>query len=418
MKTERYIAKRLYFLEEHNERSSNRMSRPAVRVALGGIIIGMVVMIVTIFVIIGFKQTVREKVIGLGAHIQVVNFDNNNTFEMKPILITDTLLSKIRSIPEVSSADVFATKTGIIKTDVSFQGIVLKGYELSSEHNEGLWNFWKNNLRTGRLPQKENEVLISENMSHALNLKADTTFLCYFVQDNIRVRKLYISGTYCTDVTENDNLFVIGCITPIQKLNGWESNQASGIDVRIHDFNKLEQAYNRVYFATANKFDDEGNGYYAQNVIDLNPAIFSWLDLLDMNALVIILLMLAVSGFNIISGLLILILDGINLIGTLKSLGANNRFIRRIFLYEATMLIGKGMIIGNLIGLALCAIQYWLHIVPLDPSVYYVSYAPICFSWGWWLLLNAGTLIVSVLMLLWPSLIITRISPSQVMKFE
>lgn len=437
-KSELFIAKRLYFANN----GERKMSRPAVRVALFGIIIGMVVMIVTIFVVIGFKKTVSDKVIGFNSHIQVVNFDNNNTYELQPINVNDTLMNKIKGLKGVRSAELFATKPGIIKTDDAFQGIVIKGLTLpqQTEENSSIlqeekanshaatpaqsaeisdaWQFFAENMTEGRLPQKPNEVIISTDLAKSLHLKADTSFLCYFIQDNIRVRKFHITGLYCTDFADFDNLFILGDLAQVQTLNEWDSTQVSGIDVRIHNFKEIMEVYDRVYFATANRFDAEGNGLYAQNIVDQNPAIFKWLDLLDMNVIVIILLMLAVSGFNIISGLLILILDSIQLIGTLKALGACNKYIRKIFLYQATMLVGKGMIYGNIIGLTLCALQYWLHIIPLDPSVYYVSYVPITFGWLWWAVLNIGTLLVSFLILLGPSLIITKISPAKVMHFE
>lgn len=415
-KAELFIAQRLYF----SDQGDHKMSRPAVKVALFGIIIGMIVMIITIFVVLGFKQTVSEKVIGFSSHIQVVNFDNNNTYELKPIIVSDTLMNKITGLEGVRSAELFATKPGIIKTNDAFQGIVIKGLQLPQSETDITdgWRFFAENLKEGKLPQEPNDVIISTELAKALHLKADTSFLCYFIQDNVRVRKFHVSGVYCTDFTDFDKLFILGDIAQVQKLNEWDSLQVSGIEVRINNFKEIYSVYDRVYFATANRFDAEGNGLYAQNIIDQNPAIFKWLDLLDMNVIVIILLMLAVSGFNIISGLLILILDSIQLIGTLKALGADNSYIRRIFLYQATMLVGKGMLWGNIIGLVLCLLQYLLHIIPLDPSVYYVSYVPISFNWLWWGVLNIGTLLVSFLILLGPSLIITKISPAKVMHFE
>lgn len=413
MKNEWLIAHKLYSSE--TDKAGKRMSTPAVKVALAGIIIGITVMVVTVFIVIGFKRTITEKVVGFGSHIQVVNFDNNNTYEMQPIYVSDSILCKLREIKGVNSAEPFATKPGILKTDSQFQTIIFKGMPLTTGNNN---EFFRLNLTTGHIPEQNNQILISDNIARKMMLHADTTILCYFIGDNILVRKFQICGTYSTDFVDYDNLFIIGDIEQVKRLNGWDDMQASGIEILIDDFDRIEEVSDRVYFATANQADCDGNFFMTQNIVQLNPAIFSWLDLLDMNVIVIILLMLCVGGFSIVSGLLILILEGIRFIGTMKALGATDIFLRRIYLMQAAMLIGKGMIIGNLIALALCATQYYLRIVPLDPTAYYVSYVPISFHWGWWSIVNIGTLAVTILILLAPSAIVGRISPAKVMQFE
>jgi len=406
MSFERFIAHRLYFSQQGEDRSS----RPAVRVALAGIIIGVAVMIVTVCVVVGFKQTITEKVAGFAAHIRVVNFDNNNTYEMQPIAVSDSLLQALSSLPHITSANIFATKPGIIKTDDAFQGVIFKGTTY--------WDFFAVNLIDGVLPAEENEIIVSERLCNLLSLQTGSSVLCYFVGESVRARKFVISGVYSTGFGEFDELFLLGQIGVVRRLNGWTDNQASGIEMRVDKMRNLEAASDNVFFATANRFDSDGNAYYMETLEQLNPQVFSWLDLLDMNVVVIILLMLAVSGFNIISGLIILILDSIQLIGVLKALGATNRQVRRIFIAQGTMLIGKGVLWGNIIGFALCAIEYWLHLIPLDTATYYVNYAPIAFPMGWLLLLNVGTIAVSVLILLAPSAIVTKISPAKVMHFE
>ena len=406
MKFETFIAQRLYF----SQKGENRSSRPAVRVALAGIIIGVAVMIVTVCVVVGFKQTVTEKVVGFAAHLRIVNFDNNNTFELQPIAVTDSMLNALEALPHIEGANIFATKPGIIKTDDAFQGIVFKGTTY--------WDYFASNLIDGALPENENEILISHKLATLLSVKTGQSLLCYFVGENVRVRKFVISGIYRTGFGEFDERFILGQVNVVRRLNGWEDNQASGIELRVDNMRNLYEASDYVFFATANRFDEDGNAYYMETLEQLNPQIFSWLDLLDMNVIVIILLMLAVSGFNIVSGLIILILDSIQLIGTLKALGATNKQVRRVFITQGAMLIGKGMIWGNIIGLALCAIEYWSHIIPLDATTYYVNYVPIAFPVGWLLLLNVGTIFVSVLILLAPSAIVTKISPAKVMHFE
>ena len=400
------IAKRLYFSEEGKARTS----RPAVRVALGGILIGVMVMIVAICVVVGFKQEIQRKVAGFGSHIQVVNFDNNATYELQPVEVSDSLLQKLRGLPYVKQVSTFASKPGILKTDSAFQGIIFKGTDY--------WDYFAENLVSGSLPEEKNEVIISTVLASQLHLAVGDAILCYFVQEDLRVRKLYVSGLYNTCMSEMDRLFVLGDIDLVRQLNHWRASQASGIEVLVDDLRHLQEAADGVYFATANRLDEAGNAFYTQTLEQLNPQIFGWLDLLDMNVVIIIVLMLCVSGFSIITGLIILILESITLIGTLKALGANNRFVRRIFIYEAILLVGKGMLWGNVLGLGLVALQYFTQVIPLDASIYYVSYVPMAFPWGWLVALNIGVLLVAWVIMLAPSAIVSQISPAKVMHFE
>lgn len=411
LKPEIWIAQRLYFSQNSSKEAEARSSRPAVRVALAGVIIGVMVMIITICVVVGFKQTITDKVAGFGSHIQIVNFDNNNTYEMQPVSVSDSMLTALRAFPHVADVHTFATKPGIVKTDDAFAGIVFKGTDY--------WNYFAANLIDGTLPEKTNDVIISELQAKQLSLRVGESMLSYFVDESVRVRKLHITGIYRTGFGDFDQIFVLGNIDVVRRLNGWDENEVSGVEILVDNIRNLDNTADQVYFATVNHLDENGyNLYYVQTLQQLNPQVFSWLDLLDMNVVVIILLMLCVSGFSIISGLIILILDSIQLIGVLKALGADNRFVRRIFISEATMLIGKGVFWGNVLGLGLCAVQYFTHILPLEASTYYVNYVPIAFPWGWWLLLNIGTIAVSLLIMLAPSAIVTKISPARVMHFE
>ncbi|MBR0309592.1 MAG: ABC transporter permease [Paludibacteraceae bacterium] len=402
------IARRLYYSS-----AAHRTARPAVRVALAGITIGVTVMLVTVCVVIGFKQTVTDKVAGFGAHIQITSFDNNNTYEYQPIQAPDSLLTMLASMPHVTSVNTFATKPGMLKTTDDFQGIVLKGLPIGQG-----WQFFSRNLTEGSLPTAANEILLSEQNARLLGLAVGESVLCYFLGDGLKVRKFNITGIYNTSFADYDRLFVLCLQSTVVQLNGWSDAQVSGIEMRLDNLRHLDAVYDTVYFSIANTLDEEGGAYYPQSVIQMHPAVFYWLDLLDMNVWVIIILMLAVSGFNIVSGLIILILDAIPLIGILKALGADNRFIRRIFIREATILIGKGMLWGNLLGLSLAALQYGLHLIPLDASTYYVSYVPVAFPWLGLLLLNMLIISVSLLTLLAPTSIATRISPAKVMHFE
>ena len=400
------IARRLYFSEEGKARTS----RPAVRVALGGIVIGVMVMIVAICVVVGFKQEIQRKVAGFGSHIQVVSFDNNATYELQPVEVSDSLRMKLQGLPHVKQVSTFASKPGILKTDSAFQGIIFKGTDY--------WDYFAENLVEGELPSAKNEVLVSTVLADQLHLTVGDAILCYFVQEDLRVRKLYIYGLYNTCMSEMDRLFVLGDIDLVRQLNQWKNSQSSGIELLVDDLKYLHEVADRVYFATVGRLDEAGNAFYTQTLEQLNPQIFGWLDLLDMNVVIIIVLMLCVSGFSIITGLIILILESITLIGTLKALGANNHFVRRIFIYEAILLVGKGMLWGNILGLGIVALQYFTQAIPLDAAVYYVSYVPMAFPWGWLVALNIGVLLVAWVIMLAPSAIVSQISPARVMHFE
>jgi len=408
-----FIAKRIHF-----QQGRKNVSRPAVRIATIGIALGLAVMIIAIAVVIGFKEQIRNKTIGFGGHIQITNFDNNNTYEMNPIKADNALIKKVSSLDGVSHVQRFATKPGIIKTDKEFQGIVIKGIDKGFD-----WKFFKSNLIEGKLidvsgDTPSNQVIISKYLTNLLGLKLGDSFYTYFIQDRVRARKFKIVGIYSTNFIEYDKLFLIADMRQVQALNDWTPDSFSGLEVLITDFNRIDEVGDAVYSITANRFNKEGSAYSTQTIKQLNPQIFSWLDLLDMNVWVILILMLAVAGFNMISGLLILILERTNMIGILKSIGATNWSIRKIFLYHSFFLIGKGMLWGNVIGLSLCAIQYFTGVVPLDPEAYYVATVPITFNWLYIILLNAGTLAASLLMMIGPSYLITKINPAKIIRYE
>lgn len=402
------IASRLYFSQQGKERTS----RPAVRVALAGMIVGVVVMILTICIVVGFKQTITQKVAGFGAHIQVVSFDNNNTYDLQPIEVSDSLLTQLGSYGHVVATAPFITKPGMLKTDTDFKGIVLKGTDY--------WDFFARNIQEGALPAKPQEVLISRVVANRLELHVGDAIMGYFVDESdVRARRFSISGIYDTGFLQFDDLFVLTSLETARRLQSWDLNTYSGVEILLDDIKNLNETSDEIYFAVVNKLDENGyKAYFVETLQDQNPAIFAWLDLLDMNVVVIIVLMLLVAGFNIVSGLIILILDGIQLIGTLKALGADNSFVRRIFLIQAALLIGKGVLWGNIIGLALAALQYFGHVVPLEAATYYVDAVPIAFAWSWIIVLNVLTIGLSLLILLLPSMIITKINPARVMHFE
>ena len=373
---------------------------------------GVMVMIVTICVVVGFKQTITQKVAGFGAHIQVVSFDNNSTYDLQPIEVSDSLLAQLGSYEHVVTAAPFITKPGMLKTDSAFEGMVLKGTDY--------WDFFASNVTEGALPASPQEILISTSMASKLRLHCGDAVMAYFVDDDdVRARRFTISGLYNTGFAQNDDLFILTTLNTARRLQGWNEHTYSGVEMLVDHMRYLEETADQIYFATVNYWDEDGyNVYYVQTLLEQNPAIFAWLDLLDMNVVVILVLMLLVAGFSMVSGLIILILDSVQFIGIMKALGATNRFVRRVFLTQAAMLIGKGVLWGNVLGLGLAAVQYWCHVVPLEPATYYVSTVPIAFAWEWLIVLNGMTIILSMLIMLLPSLIITRISPSKVMHFE
>lgn len=414
MSLELFIARKIHFSKE----GGRQVTPPAVRIAMIGIALGLAVMILSVAIVIGFKKEVRNKVIGFGSHIQITNLDNNSSYESKPIAVSDTLLNDLRAFPGIRHVEPFATKWGILKTDDDFQGIVLKGVDADFD-----WTFFKDNLKEGELftiqPDKNStDVIISQYISNLMGLKVGDSFLAYFVQDDIRARKFHITGIYETGFLDYDKLFVIADIKQIRRLNGWDKDQVSGLELLVDDYDRLDPVAEDIYFDLAERQDRTGNSFYARSIKELNPMIFNWLDILDINVVVILALMLAVAGFTMISGLLIIILERTNMIGILKALGQNNASIRKIFLYVSFFLIGKGMLWGNLIGVSLCVIQSYFHIIRLDPTIYYLDAVPIDISILSLVLLNIGTLAASMLMMFGPSFLITKIDPAKSIRFE
>lgn len=410
-----FIARKIHFSSQNNER---KVSKPAVRIALCGIALGLAVMIIALAVVVGFKNEVGRKVMGFGAHIQITSLTNNKTYDLPPISFSDTLINAIKEVPNVNYIQTTATKPAIIKTKTDFQGIVLKGVD--EKYN---WDFFKEYLREGELPiyndsTPSNEVLISSKQADALKLNVGDKFICYFIQDQVRLRQFTISGIYSTGLADFDKLFIVSDIKHIRLLNNWDENTATSIEVFVNDLNILDDTSYSIFLATANNFTGNYNPYYTRNIYELQPQIFGWLDLLDLNMVIILILMFSVATFTMISGLLIIILEKTTLIGTLKVLGANNWTIRKIFLYQASFLIGKAMLWGNVIGLGMYFIQKYLKVVKLDPEIYFVDYAPVELIPWQAVVLNIGVGIAILCILVIPSYLIAKISPAKSIKFE
>lgn len=414
MSFSRFIAYRLY----RNPESEKQVSRPAVLIAMIGIAIGLAVMIIAVSVIVGFKSEVRDKVVGFGAHIQIGNLDAVRSYETRPVVVDDSLRTLLAAYPQVDHVQRYSTKPGMIKTDEAFQGIVLKG--IGPEYDR---TFFSRHLVEGEFPQfsdtaSSNRVLVSKALADKLKLKTGDKIDAYFIQENVRARRLTVAGIYQTNFSEYDNLFLLTDLYLVNRLNGWKSGQASGAELTIRDYNQLEETTYEIATRLDDTTDRYGAEYCVRNVEQLNPAIFAWLGILDVNIWVILVLMIGVAGFTMISGLLIIIIERTSMIGVLKSLGADNLTIRKTFLWFSVFLIGKGMLWGNLIGLAFYFVQRYWGIFKLDPETYYMATVPVSFNLWLFLLLNAGTLLASVFMLLAPSYIITRIHPANSIRYE
>ncbi|MDR3251352.1 MAG: ABC transporter permease [Tannerella sp.] len=417
MNFELFLARRIHFSKDGGD--NKRVTPPVIRVAMAGIAVGLAVMIMSVAIVVGFKKEVRNKVIGFGSHIQLTNFDNNISYESTPIAVGDSLREMLANVVGVRHVEAFATKPGIIKTETDFQGIVLRGMDVDFDTT-----FFKTHLVEGQMinidsVNMSNQTLISRNIAKMLRLGCGDSFLAYFVDDeSARARKFYISGIYDTGFSDYDKLFVICDIKQILRINGWANDMASGVGIFIDDYDNIDRLTEVLYFSLIDKKDRLGNTYYVRSIKELNPMIFSWLGVLDSNVVIILILMILVSGFTMISGLLIIILERTNMIGILKALGENNYSIRKVFLYVSFFLIAKGMVWGNLIGISLCLLQSHFHWLKLDPETYYIDSVPIDIGWVSLAIINVGTLAVSMLMMLAPSYLITKIEPIKSIRFE
>jgi len=393
-------------------------SRPINVIAVIGIAMGLAVMILAVSTLTGFKKAIREKVVGFGANIQITHFDSNLSFETVPISDTQEFIPKIKKIPGIRHIQVFATKAGIIKTDEDIQGVVLKG--IGSDYD---WSYFRSNLVDGSVftvtdTGRTDKVIISKKISEMLKLHTGDSFVMHFIQDPPRMRKFTISGIYETSLEEFDKMYVFCDIGHIQKLNGWADDMVSGFEIFIDDFDKLDQMTLEVRDAIGYKLVEEETKFKVVNIRTKYPQIFDWLNFQDINVIIIILLMLIVAGFNMISGLLILILEKTNMIGVLKALGSEDTTIRRIFLFQAAYLIGKGLFWGNVIGTGLALFQLKTGMITLDPGSYYIKTVPVNLELAHILLLNAGTMAVIIIMLLVPSQLISRITPVKAIRYD
>jgi lipoprotein-releasing system permease protein len=375
----------------------------------------MVIMMIAIATGIGLQEKIREKLSGFNGHIQITNFDNNNSeITVQPVSTNQDFYPKFTNINGIENVQVFATKAGIIRTETDFEGIIFKGVA-----NDYHWDFFKEYLIAGRLPdysgEVSNDVLISQEISNRLKINLGDEFNILFVKEDpskapwLRVVKAV--GIYNSGFAEFDENFVIADIRHIQKMNRWEDNEVGGFEVLISDFNEIKPKSLDVYSQTASTLN-------SQSILEKYPAIFEWISLFDNNIYLIIAIMILVAGINMITALLVLILERTQMIGILKALGGSNVSIRKVFLYNAGYLILRGLFWGNLIGLTILFIQKFTGIITLDPETYYVNEVPVYIDFSYIILLNIGTLVLCLFMLIIPSIVISKINPATSIKFE
>ncbi len=410
-----FIAHKIY----GNHDNRRKVSRPAITIATIGVAIGLAVMIVTVSVVLGFKHTIRDKVIGFGGHITVADYLTIGSAEPSGIEMGDSMMNVLKKIPGVKHAGRYSLKQGILKTDDDFLGIIMKG--IGPEYDEG---FLKQNMVEGELPmfsdsKSQNKIVISRQMADKLKVKAGDRIFAYFIDANgVRTRRFTISGIYETHLQRFDEALCFTDLYTCNKLNGWQDGMTSGAELEVNDFDRLQETADNVVDKVNKTVDKYGNTYSSATVEELNPQIFSWLNLMDLNVWIIIALMVAVAGVTMISGLLIIILERTQMIGVLKALGARNNTVRHIFLWFATFIIGRGLIIGNAIGLGIIALQKLTGMVKLDPQTYYVSTVPVELNWALVIALNAATLLICMFVLIAPSYLVSRIHPAKSMHYE
>lgn len=410
-----FIARRIY----SNNGAGRKVSRPAIRIATTGVAIGLAVMIVSVCIVFGFKHTIRDKVIGFGGHITVSNFVSLHGGEQRPICMSDSVLKSIKSINGVEKVQRYAFKQGILKTDSDFLGVLFKG--IAAEYDT---TFIHNNLVCGCIPafsdkSGSNKIVISKVMADILKLKIGDKVYAYFIDnDNVRARRFTVSGIYQTNLTQYDKSVCFTDLYTAVRLNKWETDQAGGAEILVKDFDKVNETEELFIEKVNRNTDTYGETYSSETIQHTNPQIFSWLDLLDLNVWIILALMLCVAGFTMISGLLIIILERTNMIGVLKALGAKNKTIRKTFLWFAVFIIGKGLIIGNIIGIGLVLLQKMTGVITLDPATYYVKTVPVEINIPLIIALNALTLIICVIVLIAPSYLISHIHPAKSMRYE
>jgi len=374
--------------------------------------LGLGVMILTLAILRGFKEEIREKIRGFSGDIQVIKFDLNNSYENSPFAGDDKFVKKAKTVSNISTIAPFAIKPGIIKTQSEIEGVVLKGVDKTYN-----WAFFSKNLVSGKVidftdtVKSKQQILISQVTANRLQLKVGDKIRMFFLGESLRRRPFTVRGIFSTGIEEVDKTYVIGDLALINRLNNWKPDEIGGYEIQVNNFDDLN--------GSANAIDNVLPTHLKTlTVIENYAVIFGWLDLLDGNTAVVLTLMILVAVINMISALLIMIVERTQMIGMLKAMGASNWTIQKVFLYNALYLIGLGMLYGNLFGFGIGIFQSYTHFFKLDPASYSMSFVPIRFNWVEILLLNVGTMVVCLLVMLVPSMLVTRIEPVKAIQFK
>ena len=412
-----FIARRIY--SDHIG-DQQKVSKPAIRIAVAGVAIGLAVMIISVCVVLGFKHTIRDKVVGFGSHIQVANFYTLQSSAIdQPIAIGDSMINVLKKTEGVKHVQRFAMKQGILKTDNDFLGVMFKG--VGPEFDS---TFIHKNMVEGSIPhfsdqQSTNRILISKYMANKLRVKAGDRIFAYFIGDGgVRTRRFTISGIYQTNLAQYDKTTCFCDLYTARKLNAWTDDMVTGAELTVNDFKQLSTTANDIINRVNRTQDKYGNTFSSKTIRELSPQIFSWLDLLDLNVWIILAIMTAVAVVTMISGLLIIILERTTMIGVLKALGARNSTVRHTFLWFAAFIIGKGLLIGDALALALILLQKFTGFAKLDPQTYYVDVVPVELDWMLIVALNVATMLIALFVLIAPSYLVSHIHPAKSMRYE
>ncbi|MBR2097737.1 MAG: ABC transporter permease [Prevotella sp.] len=410
-----FIAKRIY----SDQGDKRKVSRPAIRIAIVGVAIGLMVMIVTVCVVLGFKHTIRDKVAGFGGHIQVSNLMKYNDIDPYTICADDSMMQVFRAQPGVRHVQRYTITQGLLKTDDDFLGVMFKG--VGPEFDS---TFLQQNIVAGEIPAFSDstsryQLLMSKMIADKLHLSVGDKVFAYFIGDeNVKTRKYTVAGIYQTNMTRFDENLCFTDLYAANRLNGWDGDRCTGVEVTVENLDRLSVTAD-AFIDNVNRTDDgHGNQMVTQTIYETYPTIFTWLELLDINVWIILVLMVCVAGFTMISGLLIIILERTQMIGILKALGTRNKTIRHTFLWFSVFIIGQGMLWGNILGIGIVLLQQYTGFVSLDPQVYYVSKAPMELNLPLIALLDLVTLLVCVFVLIAPSYLVSHIHPAKSMRYE
>ena len=411
---EKFLARRLYGRDEGVKGGS----RPAIIIATAGIAVGLAVMILTMAVTRGFKDQIRDKVMGFSQHITVTNYRVGMGLIEDPLTCTDSTREALLDQSLIVKVQPYVSKPCIIRTPEAFHGFMLKGIDADYDRT-----FLNSYMKSGGFPTPQdtvgsNWIVLSKNTAGMLGLEVGSKADVYFMQSQVRMRRLTVTGIYETGFLEYDRMFGISDLGLMQRLNGWDAHEYSGLEIGLTDMRMIDDGYGQVRDVVNRLEESTGDAFLVQTMYDTHSGLFAWLEVLDLNVWIILALMMGIAGFTMISGLLIIIFERTATIGTLKSMGASDKTVRAIFMRLASYIILKGMLIGNIVGVAICLIQQWLHIIPLDPANYYLDSVPMQIGLGWLLLLNLVMFMLSMLMMLMPSAVISRILPSKSIRFE